>query len=345
MRQTSGSGMSGSGMSGSALAMSGALVVAITACGGKPAPSPAPRIANALAAALAAADVERTPWRCAALDTPAMPDLALTTGKQRWQLGGHTLRRIDGAGELTIGVIADAADATPATIAALGRLRGEFEKASVDLVISLGGMGETQKDLEATLGTLGDHAPWPVVALPGDLEPASAQVAALASLRRRGQVVLDGRLVRWIEQEGTGAAATTATIATLPGAGARERLSAGVDGCLWRADDVANLYVQLTAKPGMRILATAEAPRSMVHGEPSGELALVPPQPVDIALHGPVVPDPSPAKAGGRDGAKVTLSPGTADAMRRLPDAHAPGAGLLVIRAGTWSWRPLLVGR
>jgi hypothetical protein len=322
-----------------------AIVALLVSCGGKSAPSPAPRIANALAAALAAADVERAPWRCAALDTPALPDIQLTTGKAKWQLGGHTLRRIAGTGELTIGVIADAADATPATIAALGRLRGEFEKASVDLVISLGGMGETQKDLEATLGTLGDHAPWPVVALPGDLEPAGAQVAALANLRRRGAAVLDGRLVRWIEQEGTGAGATTATVATLPGAGARERLSAGVDGCLWRADDVAKLYVQLTAKPGMRILASAEAPRSMVHGEPSGELALVPPQPIDVALHGPVMPDPSPAKAGGRDGAKAVLSPGTADATRRLPDPHVPGAGLLVIRGGTWSWRPLLVGR
>lgn len=317
----------------SPLAVCGLLLAA--ACGtSSPAPS-APRIGNVLAAVLAAADDTRAPWRCAALDTPAFADRAIATGERRWQLGGNTLKRIGGDDVVAIGVVADAANASPRTIAALGRLRGELEKSAPDLVLALGGMGATQAELETTLGTLAERAPWPVVALPGDLEPTTAHVAALAALAKRGATVVDGRLARWIELPGV-------TIATLPGAGARERLVAGDDGCRWRADDIAKVSSELSAKPGMRVIASSEAPRTTVGGEPAGELALVPAQPIEIALHGPVSPAPSPAAAGSRDGARAILSPGTADAMRRLPDAHTPSAGILVIRAGTWSWRPLV---
>jgi len=295
-------------------------------------------VGNVLAAVLAAADQTRAPWRCAALDTPSLADAPLATGERHWQLGGHMLRRTDNDDVVAIAVIADAADASPRTIAALARLRAELEKSSPDLVLTLGGMGATQAELEATLGTLGDHAPWPVVAMPGDLEPMSAHVAALANLRRRASNVLDGRLVRWIEQPGV-------TIATLPGAGARERLVASDDGCQWRADEVAKLYTELTTKPGIRVAASSEAPRTTVDGEPAGELGLVPPQPIELALSGPVAPGASPPRSGSRDGARIVLSPGTADGVRRLPDAHAPTAGLLVVRAGMWTWRPLAAAK
>ena len=291
-----------------------------------------------LAAVLAAADQTRAPWRCAARDTPALADLAWKTGDRRWQLGGHMLRRTDADDTLAIAVIADAANASPRTIAALARLRGELEKSGPDLVLTLGGMGTTQAELEATLGTLGERAPWPIVALPGDLESMTLHTAALAALRKRGVNVVDGRLVRWIEMPGL-------TIATLPGAGARERLGAADDGCQWRAEDVASIYTELTAKPGMRVVASSEAPRTKIAGEPAGELGLVPLQPIEVALHGPVEPTASPARSGSRDGARAVLSPGTADAMRRLPDAHLPSAGLLVIRAGVWTWRPVVLGK
>jgi hypothetical protein len=307
-------------------------------CGDDPPPPSAPGVGKVLAAVLAAADDERTPWRCAALDTPFVADAQLVTGPRKWQLGGHMLRRIDSDDTIAIGVIADAAGASPRTIAMLSRLRVELEKSAPDLVISLGGMGATQADLVATLGTLAEGAPWPVVSLPGDLEPASEHVGALSTLRARGAHVLDGRLIRWIELPG-------ATIATIPGAGAPERLVAGSDGCSWHAEDVAKLYSTLTAKPGVRIVASSEAPRSRSAGEATGELGLVPAQPIEVALHGPAVPTASPARSGGRDGGRVALTPGTADGLRRLPDAHTPSAGLLVIRGGTWSWRPVVAAK
>ena len=306
------------------------------ACGDSTPPPSAPRVGHVLAAVLAAAEDNRVPWRCAAVDTPVVADLAFTTGDRKWQLGGHMLRRTDPDDVLAIAVVADATNASPRTIAALARLRVELEKAAPDVVLTLGGMGTTQADLEATLGTLGERAPWPVVALPGDLESMTLHTAALAALRKRGVNAIDGRLVRWIELPGT-------TIATLPGAGARERLVAADDGCQWRAEDVAAVYSQLTAKTGTRVVASSEAPRTKLAGEPAGELGLVPPQPIEVALHGPVAPGPSPARSGSRDGARAALSPGTADAMRRLPDAHTPSAGLLIIRAGTWTWRPVIV--
>jgi hypothetical protein len=308
------------------------------ACGdSKPAAS-APRVGHVLAAVLAAADQTRAPWRCAALDLPAVADLAFTTGERHWQLGGRVLRRTDSDDALAIAVIADAANASPRTIAALARLRAELEKSAPDLVLALGGMGATQADLEATLGTLGERATWPVVAMPGDLESVAVFGAALSALRKRGVNAVDGRLVRWIELPG-------ATIATVPGAGARERLGAGDDGCQWRAENVARVYSELTAKEGVRVVASSEAPRTKVDGEPAGELGLVPPQPIEVALHGPVEPAPSPARSGSRDGTRAVLSPGTADAMRRLPAAHTPSAGLLIIRAGVWTWRPVSLGK
>jgi hypothetical protein len=310
------------------------LALGLAACGGSSGPpASAPRASAVLAAILDAAGRETAPWRCAARDTPEPAREELSTGEARWQVAERTLARVGDDREVVIGVVADAAGSAPKTIASLGRLRGQLDAAAPDLVITLGGMGRTPDQLAATLGTLGDRATWPVVALPGDLEATSAHVAAIATLRQRGAIVLDGRLVRWIQLPG-------ATIGTLPGAGARERLVAGWDGCAWRADDVALLYAELTARPGVRVVASAEAPRQMIDGEPAGELALVPPMPIEVALHGPLHAGASKAVRGGRDGARVVLSPGTADGTTRLP-AHVPSAGLLVIRDGTWSWRPL----
>jgi hypothetical protein len=286
-----------------------------------------PPLGKALTAVLAAADATRAPWRCAALDPPALPPET----RAGWAVGEHSLTLTAGKPELRVGVVADTGGNAPATLAALARLRTKLGAA--DLVITLGGMGTTRPELEATLGTLAEHAPWPVLVLPGDLEDERAQVAAIAALRAKGGFVLDGRQVRWITMD------TAATLATLPGAGAQGRLVAGAEGCGWRAADVAKVFGELAGKPGIRIALTSEAPR--VGG--TGELPLSPPEGIDVVVHGAT--PLTPARQGKRDGAKTALSPGTADASPRLPESHAPSAGLLVIRGNAWSWQPLVDGR
>lgn len=313
---------------------SSALLVA--ACGSRAAPSAAPAVDRALAAALEAADHVRAPWRCAALDTPALADEQLATGGRHWKLSGHSLARTDNDVWIVIGVVADAGDAAPATLAALGGLRAQLDGEKPDVVLALGGMGGTRDELVATLGALADRASYPVVAIPGDLEPAPAVRDAVAALRTKGDAIVDARLVRWIELPG-------ATIATIPGAGAAARLVSGDDGCGWRDADVASAYGELSQRPGLRVAATAEAPRESNRGDASGELALaaVPAHPIDVVLHGPTRAEPSPARSGGRDGAAIALSPGSADAMPRLPEPHAPTAGILAIHGTSWTWRPV----
>ncbi len=305
------------------------LACVLGACGGSAAPVPAgTQLGPALAAALAAADQARTPWRCAAADGPALA--AETLGA--WTLADHTLART-GGGEITIAAIADAGGAAPATMAALGRLRAKLQ--SADLVLALGGMGTTQAELEATLGALADKAP--LVALPGDLEDAGALGRAVATLRAKGLVVLDGRRVHRVEMAG-------ATVGIVAGASAAGRLVAGAEGCAYAPAAAAAIVADLTARSGLRILASAEAPREERAGEPTGELAITvgAGQEVDVALHGPMAEGVTRARSGGRDGNAVPLTPGTLDATARLPDpARSPTAGLLVVRADGWSWKPV----
>ena len=314
--------------------VAGALVLA--ACGGGSNAVPAgAQVGPALTAALAAADQARAPWRCAAPDGPVAADSTIPVGPHTWTLTGHTLSRAGKPAEFVIAAIADAGGAAPATLAAIARLRTKLTRA--DLVLVLGGMGTTQVELEATLGVLGDHPTFPIVVLPGDLESVPALTAASTALRSRGVIVLDGRLIHSIDVPGL-------AIATLGGAGARGRLVAADDGCAYRDGDVAAALVALTARPGIRILASAEAPRSLRGGEAGGELALTAGagQEIDIALHGPTAPGASRSRTGSRTGAAVALTPGTVDATPRLPGPAAPPtAGLLTVSGDSWTWKPI----
>ncbi|HSS01397.1 MAG TPA: hypothetical protein VLM79_30265, partial [Kofleriaceae bacterium] len=189
----------------------------------------------------------------------------------------------------------------------------------------------------AAFAALTDRAAWPLVALPGDLEPVPAQVQAVAASRQRGAVVIDGRLVQRIELPG-------ATIALVPGAGAASRLVAGPDGCAYGAADVVRAFADLTPRPGLRILASAEPPRGVVGGEPTGERALTAGagQQIDIALHGATGVAATPARSGKRDGSAADLTPGTSDATPRLPGPRrASTAGILSLRGNAWSWTPI----
>jgi hypothetical protein len=281
----------------------------------------------------------REPWHCAAADAPGLVRETLVTGGHRWQLAGRVMA-LDGPGadELSIGVIADAAGSAPATLAALGRLRARLDQ--VDLVISLGGMAATRGELEAIFAALADRAAWPLVALPGDLEPVLAQADAIAAARQRGLAVIDGRLVQRIELP-------AATIALIPGAGAGARLAAGGDGCSYRSEDVAAVFTELTRRAGLRIAASSEPPRNTATGdsptEPTGELALAPGagHEIDIALYAATSTAATATRSGYRDGAAVPLTPGSSDASPRLPARHRPSAGILTVHGSAWTWSPI----
>lgn len=317
-----------------------AIVLALAGCHGHGPTAPiGSRIAPALTAALAAADTEREPWPCGGDDAPGAAAETLEAGGVTWQVSGHALTLGGDARELAIGVIADAAGSAPATLAALGRLRGKLGK--VDVVLALGGMGASRAELEAVYAALADRATWPVVALPGDLEPAAGQGEAIAAGRQRGLIVLDGRLIHRVELPG-------ATIALVPGAGAASRLVAGSEGCSYRGDDVTAALTDLTPRPGLRILASAEAPRGVdASGEPTGDLALTAGagQELDLALHGGAG-EASPARTGNRDAAAVSISPGPSDATPRLPGPRrAASAGVLTVHGNAWTWRPIEDGK
>ncbi|HEU4729344.1 MAG TPA: hypothetical protein VFT22_15690 [Kofleriaceae bacterium] len=313
---------------------------AAAACSGNAGAPVGAHVAPAIAAALTAADEVREPWRCAAPDGPSVADETLTIGAHEWRLGARAMRLTGaGTGDIAIGVVADAAGSAPETLAALGRLRARL--AHVDLVLSLGGMGASRAELEAVFAVIADRAAWPLVAMPGDLEPVADQTAAIATARRRGAAVIDGRLVGRIELP-------AATIALVPGAGAASRLVAGAEGCAYRAEGVAAAFADLTPRPGLRILASAEAPRDAGPGGPSGELGLTAGagQQIDLALHGPASgtagDSPTPPRSGSRDGAAASLSPGSSDATPRLPGPRRiPSAGVLTVHGSAWSWKPI----
>ncbi len=302
----------------------------VAGCGGKTAVAPVgARVGHAVASALDAADRVRAPWRCAAADLPALPEATLGS----WRVAGHAVT----GGDARIAVIADTGGATPETVAALARLRAKLD---VDLVLALGGLGATQQELETVLGVLGTSSNAPVIMMPGDLEAMPAQIAAIAALRARGVPVIDGRLVRRIEL-------ASGTIAIVAGASAPERLVAGADGCVYTPADVTAALADLTPRPGVRILASAEAPRRVLDGDAVGELGLVPGAgaQIDVSLHAGVDADASGAARGGHDGGAIALTPGSADAGTRLASPHAPSAGILTVRGGAWTWAPIHDGK
>ena len=103
---------------------------------------------------------------------------------------------------------------------------------------------------------------------------------------------------------------------------------------------------ELTTRDGLRIVASAEAPRIEVGGEPAGELALTAGEthPIDLALHGPTSEAATPERVGRRNGSAIALTPGSSDATTRLPGPkRAASAGLLVVDGAGWRWQPITV--
>lgn len=306
-----------------------AAAAALIACREHEAVPAGGRVGPALVAALTAADQAREPWRCAAPDGPIGREETFAIAGRSWRLVGRALA-LSGSGDVAIGVVADAAGSAPATLAALGRLQSRFDR--VDLVVSLGGMGATARELGAVFSALADGASWPLVALPGDLEPVAALTEAIAGARRRGAVVIDGRLLQRIELPG-------ATVGLMPGARAASRLTAGAEGCQYAAAGVTAVVADLAPRRGVRILASTEPPR--VDGEPpTGELAVTArPGAIDVALYAATGEAATAAQRGIRDGSATPVTPGSSDATPRLSARRrVPTAGVLRVHDGAWTW-------
>ena len=130
--------------------------------------------------------------------------------------------------------------------------------------------GRNAAELEATLGTLAERATWPLVALPGDLEPSRPRRSRpLHALRKRGDAVLDGA---------AGALRSSSPAPRSARCRVRARASGSppaptaVRGRRRRRAAVHRAHGASRACASWR---RAEAPRAIVDGEPTGELALV----------------------------------------------------------------------
>jgi hypothetical protein len=242
-------------------------------------------------------------------------------------------------------------------MAALRGLRRGFEAAKVDLVIAVGGLGQGADEIGAVLAAIGDDAPWPVVAIPGDREALAGHREAIAAAGRRGALVVDGGVIAAIEL----AAAGGVTIATLPGGPHDEQLIAGLDGCRYDEADARRVAADLAGRPGIRILATHVAPqqrgrrgsdlaRGGIHAGDAALAAAIAALPPDVVLHGQIdeaaldvrgataAPAEEPvlaaaSEAGAR--APIYLAAGAAEAVRGVAevggDTAVPAGVALVV--------------
>ena len=178
-----------------------------------------------------------------------------------------------------IGIVGDASEALPATLANLERFAGVFRREKVAAIVFVGGLGSTEEEIAKILSAL-KPADVPVFALPGESEPMTAMKGAIARAKKAGVEVVDLSEKRAIRGEGL-------AILSLPGY--RDGYYVATGGCRYRAPEVAALkdlaawLASGDGEPPLLIVAHAP-PRG------SGPLAL------DWALGGANVGDPELAK-------------------------------------------------
>ena len=290
-------------------------------------------LARSVLGAVEAASEIGAPTRCARLDS----------------VGDTNVLVLDEESETVVfGVVADARGDSPPTLDNLRRIRAELESERVDLVITAGGMGTTQAEIAATLQTLVEDAPWPLVAIPGDRESLASHRAAVEAL---GQNVYDGSTVRLIRFG-------PVTIGTLPGGSDASHLPAGVDGCMHTKADISATLAALTAEANpRRALVSYVPPRQTGRtgsdlapgGVHVGNIALadaLAESKIDVTIHAMVDSPERPANVGkatlAPSGDSVFLASGSADSVPIYP-SQISGAALIVhMDASRIDWRRLL---
>jgi hypothetical protein len=187
---------------------------------------------RSLARTFEASSERSRPRRCA-LATPVLPE-AIVAGRHTFRLRGDTLAAEGRGAALVLGVVADARGADARTLENARWVKAGFARAGVNLVASLGGMGESRQEIAAVLGALADRR-WLLVALPGDRESVDEHAAAIAALRAAGLPVVDGATLRRMT-------VGTVALAPLPGVALDGYgLVAGPDGCGRGGDEVARV--------------------------------------------------------------------------------------------------------
>lgn len=200
----------------------------------------------------------RAPFPCAELfaASGAGDQVMARLGNRTITRNGHTAT-IAADPEITLGVIADTRGATDRTLAQLGEIRAAFSDAGVDLVISLGGIADTEAELRSIYAALAGDAPWPVLAIPGNREPVLAHRRTIVDLNESNRgVVLDGSDVRLLR-------IGPATIATFPGVSESAQLVSGDRGCVHSSDDAEAIAQLLRTQDTIKIWAGYAPPRQL----------------------------------------------------------------------------------
>jgi hypothetical protein len=288
----------------------------------------------AVLAALDAATGAKRPWRCARVDEVVFPSLAVETRAAP-----------------RLAFVAEARGAGEATAPVLEAVRKALDAAPVDVVIALGGMGETEDEIARALTPLARGAPWLTVAIPGDRESIPGHRAAIEALAAGGSRIVDGSQVRILD---LGAA----LVATLPGAPSAGRLAAGAEGCVHADNDVVETLIEVSAlatpkKKGARarpvLLATQRAPRGAtdlapggVHAGDVGLARLLADRPVGLVVHGAL--DDASSRAGtAKPAPGLGVAVGALDATPRYRTGGARVAPsfLLVTVGADLAWKPV----
>jgi hypothetical protein len=306
-----------------------AVVAAAAACGqggGRPAGA-GETAAAALTAAVDRAADERAPWRCAtAATTTAAP---IVVGARTWTREGDVL-----AAQPAIRVIVAVADARGA---AEPGWRERIGAVDPDLVVTLGGMGETAAGLTASLGAIADRR-WLTVAIAGSSEAWPAHRDAVAAVAAAGSPILDGGAAGLLD-------GGAVVVAMLPGQPYAERLAAGADGCGHDDDDARRVVAAVRARAGDRptVLVSPRAPQlgaATTAGDPElAELA----RPLTAVVHAPLEVTASPPGVVDDDGG-AAIAAGSLDAVPRFDRAGravAPTATAVTVEGTAVRWRPI----
>jgi hypothetical protein len=229
-------------------------------------------------------------------------------------------------------------------------VRAAFAANHVQLVLVLGGMGSTRREIATLLGALTDE--WLLLAIPGDRERIADFRGAIDDLEKDGRLVVDGSQIRVVEID-------RVAVATLPGESSRLQLIAGGEGCVYSTADAEALAGLLSQRDRVRIWAAHSPPRQS--GSSGSDLAAEGVHIGDLSLVGAVrnsrahlvlsglVDEAFPAKEGWRtveDGETAFLAVGAIEAAPREDSGRATSSAIVVDvrpsgRNAQLHWRPL----